>query len=544
MVVWLMLFICLTATFKGISGDSDTQELGKGVYLRKINLLNDFQEKQASVFESFPSTCFLKKDLHSTGSFFDYYESTKDFYSKVGMEAGLDASLQSSFTLGVTLSSVAQQVQSKESKASGMSLNVRALTKKILVDKDCLDATANLSHNLIKDLEKLPKKVEKPWRKNSWRGYDVFLKKYGSHVVTSVNRGASIRQTTFAKSSKSYSQRDFQVRSCVSFAGPTAAGKVGVEACANFSKGERSAASHMNTEDKLVIRGGKTETRSALRTKRTEELIEKFLREANESDAGVEHTFRSIWNILQSRFLFKPGSEANYIKAVNLQYYYLGFLNYGCSFKKGRGIHMQKFDYTKSSSEKSPEFECSLAAEGCHTDDDCHYKFIWCSCYGRSCVRYKKVEQETGVSKITVHANHDKDWGWHGCDWKVAGSYCDCYNDRRGTRKVVWTMLNRDAVPKNSSHGQFQNNLKDHDQTGEASDQGEESNEGQIEGGVGLNRKTADPVKSDIDQIREGDGPRRERTGEGREDDYLSGEGADQDTEDQGKREYHQDDLM
>lgn len=109
---------------------------------------------------------------------------------------------------------------------------------------------------------------------------------------------------------------------------------------------------------------------------------------------------------------------------------------------------------------------------------------------------------------------------------------------------MVWTMLNRDAVPKNSSHGQFQNNLKDHDQTGEASDQGEESNEGQIEGGVGLNRKTADPVKNDIDQIREGDGPRRERTGEGREDDYLSGEGADQDTEDQGKREYHQDDLM
>ena len=130
----------------------------------------------------------------------------------------------------------------------------------------------------------------------------------------------------------------------------------------------------MNTEDKLVIRGGKTETRSALRTKRTEGLIEKFLREAKESDSGVQHTFRSIWNILQSRFLFKTGSESNYIKAVNLQYYYLGFLNYGCSFKEGRGIHMQKFNHTKSSCDKSPEFECSLAAEGCHTDDDCHYK--------------------------------------------------------------------------------------------------------------------------------------------------------------------------
>lgn len=72
------------------------------------------------------------------------------------------------------MSSAAQQVQSKESKVSGMSLNVRALNKKIVVDKDCLDTTANLSNNLIKDLEKLPKKIEKPWLKNSWKWYDVF----------------------------------------------------------------------------------------------------------------------------------------------------------------------------------------------------------------------------------------------------------------------------------------------------------------------------------------------------------------------------------
>ena len=109
MVVWLMLVICncLTITSMGISGESDTQELGKEVYLRKINLLDDFQEKEASVFDSFPSTCFFKKDLHSTGSFFDYYASTKAFYWKVATEAGLDPSLQSSFTLGVTLSSAA-----------------------------------------------------------------------------------------------------------------------------------------------------------------------------------------------------------------------------------------------------------------------------------------------------------------------------------------------------------------------------------------------------------------------------------------------------
>ena len=517
MTVWLMLSIGLTATFMGILGDSDKQDLGKGVYLRKINLLGNFQEEETKVFEDIPSTCFIKKDLHSTGSFFDYYASTKAFYSKMAIRAGLDASLQSGFTLGVTLNSVAQKVHSEQSKVSGMSLNIRALTKKVFVKKDCLDAKVNLSHYLIMDLEQLPEKIDKPWHKNSWKFYDVFLNKYGSHVVTSVNRGASIRQTTFAESSKSYSQRDFQVKSCVSFAGPTVAPvKVGVEACANVSKEEIAATSHMNTADKLVIRGGKMETRSALRTKRTEELIEKFLREANETDAGVEHTFRSLWNILQSRFLFKPGSQSNYIKAVNLQYYYLGFLNYGCSFVEEGGLHMQKFNYTRSSSDRSPEFECTLAAEGCHTDDDCRYKPVWCSCYGRSCVRYKTVDQETGVTKFTAHANHDKNWGWHGCDWKVSGSWCKCYNDRRGTRRVVWTMLNRDAVLKSSEYG-FQNNSRLQDQRAEATDHDEEITDGLIKGAIDLSQEAADLVKNGTGQIRAGDDHRAKGADEGRE---------------------------
>ena len=118
-------------------------------------------------------------------------------------------------------------------------------------------------------------------------GYDIFSDKYGSHAITSVNRGASIKQTTFAKSSNSYSERDFQVKSCVSFAGPTTVGEVGVNACANVSKTEKSKVTHMNTEDKLIIRGGTVNTRSALRTSRTKELIEQFLNEAKDLNEGV-----------------------------------------------------------------------------------------------------------------------------------------------------------------------------------------------------------------------------------------------------------------
>lgn len=252
-------------------------------------------------------------------------------------------------------------------------------------------------------------------------------------------------QTIFTASSTSYSQRNFEVRSCVKLAGPTNVAKVGVDICANVTKSEIANVTKMNTEDKLVIRGGSKKTRNALRTKRTEKLMEEFLNEANETEASVGHTFRSLWDILQSRFQTGSG---NYIRAVNLQYYYLGYLNYGCRFKESGDVSLQKFDYTRGSSKESPEFECTLAAAGCRSDDDCHVKLGWCSCKGKSCIQYKLENQGTAEKKTNAYVNTDEDLEWHGCDWKVPGLSCSCYNDNVGSRKEVWRMPSRDDVHK------------------------------------------------------------------------------------------------
>ena len=239
----------------GIRADNDTEELGKGIYLPKTNLLGDFQEDEASVFNSFPQDCFIKKPRRRISSNFNYYKSSKAFFSKLAVGVDLDASLESTYTLGVTLNSFAQKVDSKESTLSGVSLDTRSLTTEIIVRKDCLQERA-LDKKFTKDLELLPLTIEKPWLKRSWDRYNTFFKKYGSHVITSVSRGAAIKQTSFAQSSKSYSQRDLEVKSCVSLAGPTLVGKVGVEACANISKSEISNTTDMNTQDKLIISGG------------------------------------------------------------------------------------------------------------------------------------------------------------------------------------------------------------------------------------------------------------------------------------------------
>ena len=59
---------------KSNSSDDVMEELGKAIYLRKINLLDDFTENEETVFEKIPYNCFKEKELHYSGSNFDYYK--------------------------------------------------------------------------------------------------------------------------------------------------------------------------------------------------------------------------------------------------------------------------------------------------------------------------------------------------------------------------------------------------------------------------------------------------------------------------------------
>ena len=103
---------------------------------------------------------------------------------------------------------------------------------------------------------------------------------------------------TFAESSKAYTERDFHVKACISVAGPTQVGKVGVSACSNVSQSEISKASKMRTSKKRFVKGGKRETHSKLANGATSvELLGQLINEADEFPASVQHTFMAIWTI-------------------------------------------------------------------------------------------------------------------------------------------------------------------------------------------------------------------------------------------------------
>ncbi|XP_078358949.1 DELTA-thalatoxin-Avl2a-like isoform X2 [Oculina patagonica] len=457
----VVLLICLTVISISTGAPSKTEELGKVVDLRGTNLLDDFQERETTIFEPIDSGCFIDetKGIKASRKFMQYYENSNSFYSSLATQSELDASLQSSYTLGVTLNVATKSKSSKEHKVSGMSLNALAVNEKIVVKRGCLESEdTTLKKSFLEDLESLPLTINAPWKSNSWEAYHSFLRKYGSHVITSVTLGSSFRQMTFAESDKSYSEREFEVKSCISVAGDTPAGQASFKGCTDITSEEKKTASSMSTSDKVFVLGGTAETRNKLLDQETRsvEAIQQLLNEAPKSPASIEHTFYALWNVLQGRF--KPQS-ANHIRGLNLEYYYLGFLNYGCPYQEGGGVAFQKFDYTKSSTKTSPAFECSLAKEGCHSNNDCHYHVgVWCSCRGSSCVRYKTETQENGSKKEVAYAQ-TSDWAWHGCDWKTWGSYCTCQQSKE--RKTVWSRPSKDAPAHKARHHGNHHKAKD-----------------------------------------------------------------------------------
>ena len=451
-----LIFIAVCCTT--VESEKAHNALGRGIQLPQFNILGELDETGTTVFAELPEYCFQASQQPITKREFTYYKNTETFYSIMSTSAKVDASLQGDYSMGFTLDTSTKAVSGSSRNISGTSLIIMASTNKILLNADCY-RRAEFDGRFMEDLNNLPRHIEKPAQRSSWRLYERFLTTYGSHVVSGVFFGSKINQMAFAESSMSYSERDFEVRSCVNLAAPSDVGKLGLSMCANVSKQESHEATGYTMTDTLVLTGGTSETRNKLTNTRTPELMEKFMDEAYASKFPIRYTFKPIWEIIQTAF---SGSSDYYIRGVNLESYYLGYLNYGCEHTYSGDQELQRFDLTPESTPDYPQYECTLAPKGCHNHDDCHYKPIWCACRGITCVMYKDVTLSTDKIKKVAYANTDKDIGWSGCTWRIAGSKCHC-GDPNQERPVVWKIDFKDAVYATHSNSMAGDSVKRED---------------------------------------------------------------------------------
>ena len=296
--------------------------IGRSFYIPNYNLLGDDMFGGYTFFEKVPSTCLKTQTLHRNVDRDVYYSSTSSFYNHLSTQTSISADLKGAFTMGTTLDVTTQSISENKRTISGVTLDVHAARSVEYLEKSCSHELV-LNENVRRSFENLPPTISEPWMQSSWREYMIFLNTYGSHIVREVVYGSSIYQHCFAESSRSYTKREFAVKSCVEFEGPTQVGKLGVKVCGNISQEEINSVQNMETSSLLVLRGGTPETRAQLYKTRTKDIIAKFLLEADKTHQPIRYKYIAVWTLLQSKYI----STEHFNKAMNLEYFFKGFLN-------------------------------------------------------------------------------------------------------------------------------------------------------------------------------------------------------------------------
>ena len=424
--------------------------IGNSFYIPNYNLLGEDLFGGYTFFKKIPSNCIKSQQLHRIQDTDTYYANTESFYSALSTQTSISADLRGAFTMGATLDATTKSISENKRTVSGVTLDIHSAKSVEYLEATCAHQLF-LHDNVRKSFEKLPKTIREPWLKASWVEYQLFLETYGSHIVNEVVYGSSMYQHCFAKSSSSYNKREFSVKACIEFAGPTQVGLLGIKSCSNITQEEIRSVQNLQTSSLLIIRGGSAETRAELHKGRTKELINKILVEADKTHQPIRYKYTAVWTLLQSKYI---GTE-HFDKAINLEAFYKGFLSYGCPHQVDKNTELQRFIRVPQS--KIPTYQCILAPEGCRTNSDCHYRAaLWCECRGDSCVRYYTNTLGSGKEKTIAKINKESGWAWQGC--KLGFFTCSC-NAPNKHWKMVWASSTEEMQFKIVVHEKIKNLL-------------------------------------------------------------------------------------
>jgi hypothetical protein len=402
-----------------------TDELTGGVQLFNASALKD---------------CYVESRPAELNTQMSYYLNTESVYKSLTTETGLSGDMTTSFTLGASLDALTQNIDGSRRKVSGMTVKIYAYEQKIAFDRSCMIAEDILDRSVAAAFEKLPEVVNNPEQLSSWSQYATFLTAHGSHFVSDVRYGSSIFQNVFSQYSFQYSYRKLAVKACVALAGVssgTAIENLGVSVCTNITTEEAQQSSSTATSSTLVVKGGTRETRAELYRNRSAELITKFLSESNETQMPVLYGLIPIWTPLQYHYLGSP----HYAKAKNLEAYYKGYLNFDCRYKVDGKVALQRFERIPNNASTVPSYRCVIPDDGCHTDDDCHYKVgPKCSCHGDTTVKYTIRDLLNGKTKQSAAVFRDGGWYWQGCylDSKTFWTKCRCDKHNKFKWHTIW----------------------------------------------------------------------------------------------------------
>nr|CDY80178.1 COMPC8a-1_CRAME [Crateromorpha meyeri] len=416
-----MLIILIYIIFIIDGVESNSSLIGNSFYAARTSLLGEELDGGYPIFKDLSPKCIQTiPDVEITQGGSIFYENTESVYNSISLATSISPKLGVDFTMGVTLGFITKSISGSSNRVRGLTYSLYSQISKEFIDIDCL-TKETLSAEMVNAFEKLPSIIKRPWLHSEWKSYELFLDKYNTHIVTEVKYGSRIYQHSFSDASNSYTSKQYGIKACVDFGFVLAPESISI--CEGVTKEDIASVSSLKTSSRLVLRGGTKATRSALYLSHTNELVMKFLMEANFTHSPIQYKFMSIWELLQMKY----AKTEHFAKALNLQAFYEGYLNFGCHYIESNTniIELQKFNHSRLNTPEYPLYECIIAPHGCQSTSDCHYRdAFWCEFRGESCVAYKTVSSSIEEDRQVPYIFTGSGNAWEYCN--IQGFYCYC----------------------------------------------------------------------------------------------------------------------
>ena len=418
----IIAFMALFAGLTAVESDMSSPHIGRGFFLPD-NSAYRLSVEGKTIFEQIPDTCFKKHDnLGRNKAQFYAFETPDTFYQFLGEQLGLKNYEILPHNFYETLVDVSESINLKLNIV-GAGIEITREISSYQVDPDCLTRVP-LNEQLLQDFDELEEVIANPALPSGWKGYDTFLKKYGTHYIKSAMYGNRVMNFVFAKSILGYSADQIHAATCAKLRNAK------FTFCSQFNDTDYALAEELETAMFYEVRGGSVETRVKMTVgEPTPTEIYEFMESNTDDEQHIRVTIEPLIEFLKRRFL----GSARFVKTLNMQQYYEGFLSRGCYEQHINGVLAKRFTLISTASD-IPEYKCELARTGCRSNKDCYLSAstMWttCYCYGETCITSEEISvpgygtQETRAALLSKRGSAFEGENMS-CHYKF-GPRCEC----------------------------------------------------------------------------------------------------------------------
>ena len=289
--------------------------LGKGYDLSKENF-NDIKTIGKSILVLPKNESQITDELlavNNNGSTILSYkisEDTKEFFESIGLNTTFDMSAKSATVSAKLEASLKTGKEiTKDTYVKGYKMYQNSVYKNVVINTNIYQNL--ISNDFKNDIEFIISQtnIEQP-SDADWEFYDLFLEKYGSHMINSIQFGTKFNYTLTISSNKEIQKTT--LLAAMSFEGGIVAGqgkKAGAKLESEYSEAEKTELSNSNTSSSFEVYGGSPEAVSNLLTGDiSEQNISTFISSGDNNPAKTNFGFVAIWDLLSTNHLLEENN--------------------------------------------------------------------------------------------------------------------------------------------------------------------------------------------------------------------------------------------